>query len=126
VIKGDGDLPPGLLEVKSHLERLGECDEEVVEALEAERGDHGRDDYPASATWRLVAIAPFLRQGRFSDVLGELGRNADLARVIGLGAAFSQHPSTRDVTSIEVMLYDNHGSAAQMSSLTCLWTRRPR
>lgn len=35
LIKGDGDLPPGLREVKDFLDVLEECDEEVVESLVA-------------------------------------------------------------------------------------------
>lgn len=81
-LKADGKLPPGLLEVKAFLDVLEECDEEVVEALVAERG-HGRDDYPVVAMWGLMAVKLFLRKGRYSDLMAELRRNADFARLLG-------------------------------------------
>jgi hypothetical protein len=82
LLKADGKLPPGLLEVKAFLDVLEECDEEVVEALVAERG-HGRDDYPVVAMWQLMAVKLFLRKGRYSDLMAELRRNADFARLLG-------------------------------------------
>ncbi len=82
LLKADRELPPGLLEVKAFLAVLEECDEEVVEALVAERG-HGRDDYPVVAMWRLMGVKLFLRKGRFSDLIAELRRNADFARLLG-------------------------------------------
>ncbi len=86
LIKGDGDLPPGLREVKDFLDVLEECDEEVVESLVAERG-HGRDDYPVLAMWRFMAVKLFLRKGKYSDLIAELRRNADFARLLG----FKEH-----------------------------------
>lgn len=64
------------------LDVLAECDQEVREALVAERG-HGTDDYPVVAMWRFMAVKLFLRKGRFSDLLGELRRNAALADLYG-------------------------------------------
>jgi hypothetical protein len=76
------ELPPGLQEVKVFLGVLSEVDEELVAALMAERGN-GRDDYPVPAMWNLVAMGMFLRRSRFSELLAELRRNSDLARVLG-------------------------------------------
>lgn len=73
---------PGLQEVEAFLDLLGECDTEMRKALVLDRG-HGTDDYPVLAMWRLVALKLFLRKGRFSDLLGELRRNADLADLLG-------------------------------------------
>ncbi len=81
LLNEDRQLPPGLLEVKTFLDVLEECDEEVVEALVEERG-HGRDDYPVLPMWRLMAVKLFLRKGRFSDLMAELRRNADFARLL--------------------------------------------
>ena len=82
VMRNDGELPPGLEEVKEFLACLEECDGEIVRVLELERG-HGRDDYPARAMWRFMAVILFLRHGRFSQMLGELRRSRDLARLLG-------------------------------------------
>jgi len=83
VLKTDTDLPPGLQEVKAFLDVLQECDREIVEALARDRGPRGRDDHPVEAMWRLMAVQLFLRKGLFTDLLGELGRNADMARLLG-------------------------------------------
>lgn len=83
LIKRDGVLPPGLMELKAFLGVLGEFDEEVVKALEADRGPRGRDDYPVVAMWRLLAVQLFLRRAMFTDLLGELRRNVDMARLLG-------------------------------------------
>lgn len=83
IIKGDGMVPPGLQDVSEFLEALGECDQELVTALEVERGPRGRDDYPVEATWWLAAVQLFLRRGRASDLLAEIRRNADFARLLG-------------------------------------------
>jgi len=82
VLRNDAWLPPGLQEVKEYLALLAECDEEIVSALELERG-HGRNDYPVRAMWRLMAVCLYLRKARFSDLLGELRRCCDLARLLG-------------------------------------------
>ena len=78
----DHELPPGLQEVRAFLDVLAECDQEMRRALIAERG-HGRDDYPVVAMWKLMALQLFLRKGFFTDLLGELRRNADLSRLLG-------------------------------------------
>jgi len=77
----DRQLSPGLQEVRAFLDLLWECDEEMRLCLIADRG-HGRDDYPVLAMWRLMAIKLFLRKGRFSDLRGELRRNAAFARLL--------------------------------------------
>jgi hypothetical protein len=82
LLGGDRKIPPGLLLVKQFLDLLEECDEEVVTALVEDRG-HGRDDYPVLPTWRLVAVQLFLRKGLVADLLAELGRNSDFARLLG-------------------------------------------
>jgi len=82
LIKADRELAPGLLEVKAFLDVLAECDQEVVHELIAERG-HGRDDNPVVAMWQLMAVHLFLRKGRFSDLIAELRRNVDFARLLG-------------------------------------------
>lgn len=81
LLKADRELPPGLKDVKAFLDVLEECDDEVVEALNGERG-HGRDDYPVLPMWRLMAVKLFLRKGRFSELIAELRRNADFARLL--------------------------------------------
>jgi len=90
VLRKDGDLPPGLEEVREFLVLSEECDGELVRALELERG-HGRDDYPVRAMWRLMAVSLYLRKGRFSDLLGELRRSRDLARLLGFQEPLPNH-----------------------------------
>jgi len=82
LLQGDRKLPPGLLEVKEFLDLLETFDGEVVTALVKDRG-HGRDDYPILPMWRLMTVQLYLRKGRFSDLLAELRRNADFARLLG-------------------------------------------
>jgi hypothetical protein len=76
------ELPPGLEQVLEFLRTLSQFDEEVVRELDRERG-HGRDDHPVRAMWNLVMTSLYLRHGRFSEVLAELSRNSDLARLLG-------------------------------------------
>jgi hypothetical protein len=76
------ELPPGLEEVEEFLSVLGQCDRELVRQLILERG-HGRDDHPVRAMWNLLAVGLYLRNGKFSELLGELRRNSDLAGVLG-------------------------------------------
>lgn len=83
IIKGDKDVPPGLRELRDLLAVLAECDADLVAALQAERGPRGRDDYPVRAMWGLLAVQLYLHKGRASDLLAELRRNADFARLLG-------------------------------------------
>jgi hypothetical protein len=76
------ELPPGLEEVREFLWILSGFDQELVEQLALERG-HGRDDHPVGAMWNLIAVGLYLRNGKFSELLGELRRNSDLARLLG-------------------------------------------
>ena len=77
------EMPPGLGEVWEFLSALSELDPELVRDLRKERG-HGRDDLPVDAMWNLMATSLYLRHAKFSELLGELGRNSDLARLLGL------------------------------------------
>lgn len=76
------ELPPGLKDVEAFLGVLSEVDSELVRALQSERG-HGRDDHPVAALWNLLSVALYLRRVKFSELLGELSRNAALARLLG-------------------------------------------
>ena len=76
------ELPPGLKQVEDFLSILNEFDDELVRDLIAERG-HGRDDHPVPAMWNFLSVGLYLRQGKFSELLGELNRNSDLARLLG-------------------------------------------
>jgi hypothetical protein len=104
------EMPPGLLEVKVFLGCLSEFDEELVRKLESERG-HGRDDHPVRAMWNLLATALYLRNGLFSDVLGELGRNSDLARLLGfleIGPNQYKLPSDSALSRFHVKLKEEY------------------
>jgi hypothetical protein len=76
------ELPPGLLEVREFLLVMSRFDGELVHELQKERG-HGRDDLSVLAMWNLLAVSLYLRRCRFSDLLAELRRNSDLARLLG-------------------------------------------
>ena len=74
------ELSPGLKEICQFLDAVP-CDA-LVDRLNRER-DRGRDDYPVRPMLRLVLSKLYLRHGRFSQLLAELKRNGDLARVLG-------------------------------------------
>ncbi len=76
------ELPPGLEEIRDFLIVLSEFDGDLVRELVLERG-HGRDDHAVAAMWNLIATALYLRRGKFSDLLAELKRNSDMARLLG-------------------------------------------
>ena len=76
------EMSPGLQDVEAFLGVLSEFDPELVRALELERVN-GRDDHPVAAMWNLLAVALYLRRVKFSELLGELSRNGDLARLLG-------------------------------------------
>ena len=104
------ELPPGLEEVKVFLAALSQGDEELVVALEAERGN-GRDEYPVRAMWNLVGTAMFLRRARFSELLAELRRNSDLARLLGfeeIGPNRYRLPSSWNVSRLYAKLKEPH------------------
>lgn len=74
------ELPPGLAQVRELLELWDT--EDLVRDLEKDRGN-GRDDYQVRPMLHLILIQPYLRHGRFSQLLGDLRRNGDLARLLG-------------------------------------------
>ena len=76
------ELPPGLEEVSRFLSVLSRFDSELVLELAQERG-HGRDDHPVAAMWNLMAVSLYLRRYHLNDLLAELNRNSDLARLLG-------------------------------------------
>ena len=69
------------------LERLGwalSClpDGEIIEALEALRGN-GRNDYPVSALWRALVAGVVFQHPSIASLVRELGRNPALLEVCG-------------------------------------------
>jgi len=76
------ELPPGLEELEAFLAVLSEFDGELVGALQRERG-HGRGDFPLGALFNALAVQLYLRHRHFSELLAELRRNGDLARLLG-------------------------------------------
>jgi hypothetical protein len=57
--------------------------------------------------WNLIATALYLRNGTFSEVLGELRRNSDLARLLGfveVGPNQSDLPSDSALSRLHVKL----------------------
>jgi hypothetical protein len=104
------ELPPGLEEVQEFLRCLSEFDEELVRKLELKRG-HGRADHPVRAMWNLLATSLYLRDRRFSDLLGELRRNSDLARLLGfreIGPNRYDLPSDSALSLFHVKLKENY------------------
>jgi len=99
LLKADREIPPGLADVEAFLDVLAECDDEVVDALLAERAN-GRDDYPVVAMWSLMAVKLFLRKGRFSDLLAELGRNVHFARLLGFNEVLPGQFDLPDATAV--------------------------
>jgi hypothetical protein len=102
LLNEDRKLPPGLQEVQGFLDVLDECDHEMVKALVEDRGN-GRDDYPVLAMWRLMAVQYLLHKGWFSDLLGELRRNADFARLLGFNEVLPGEFRLPDASAISRM-----------------------
>ena len=104
------ELPPGLQELQVFLWVLSEFDAALVWALREERG-HGRDDHPVSAMWNLIAIGLYLRNGKFSELLAELNRNSDLARLLGfeeIGPNQYKIPSDSALSRFHVKLKEHY------------------
>lgn len=74
------ELPPELKKVRAFLDAIEM--EDLARELEKERAN-GRDDYPVWPMLGLILVQPYLRHARFSQLLGELRRNGDLARLLG-------------------------------------------
>ena len=60
-------------------------DEELMQALEEERG-RGRDDYPVRAMWNMLIAMIVFGHGRFADIIRETRRNIQLRYICGFGA----------------------------------------
>ena len=58
-------------------------DAKLLEGLRQQRG-RGRNDYPVRVLWGVVLLRIALRHGDFEATLGELTRNAELRRMIGI------------------------------------------
>lgn len=58
-------------------------DAALLEGLRQSRG-RGRDDYPVSTLWGVILLTIALRHPTFEACLEELGRNAELRRLIGI------------------------------------------
>ena len=85
---------PSLRALKALLASLP--DAKLVEGLRQQRG-RGRNDYPVHVLWGVVILRIALRHGDFEATLGELGRNAQLRRMIGI-AEESQVPKAWNIS----------------------------
>ncbi len=72
---------PCLQTVRDFLRSLP--DGKLLAGLRQWRG-RGRDDYPVRVLWGVVVLTPLLRHTSFAATLGELRRNAELRRLIGI------------------------------------------
>jgi hypothetical protein len=72
---------PSLATVKALLASVP--DARLLEMLRNYRG-RGRDDYPVHVLWGVLLLRIALRHADFEAVLGELGRNEALRRLIGI------------------------------------------
>jgi hypothetical protein len=72
---------PSLRTLKTLLASIP--DAQLLEGLRRQRG-RGRNDYPVHILWGVVILRIALRHGDFEATLGELGRNAELRRMIGI------------------------------------------
>lgn len=107
------ELPPGLVELRDFLCVLSEFDSPLVRELRRERGN-GCDDHPVEAMWNLLAIALYLRRGKFSELLAELRRNSDMARLLGfkeLGPNQYDLPSKSAVSRFHIKLQSREYTA---------------
>jgi hypothetical protein len=60
-------------------------DGQLLDSLRQARGK-GRDDYPVHTLWGVVVLTIALRHPTFEACLGELTRNAELRRLIGIAS----------------------------------------
>jgi hypothetical protein len=100
------EVPPGLRDVEVFLSVLSEVDGDLVRQLREKRR-HGRNDLRVSAMWNLIAVNAYLRHGKFSELLGELRRNSDLARILGfeeIGPNQYRIPSSSALSRLHVKL----------------------
>jgi hypothetical protein len=75
------DDSPDLRTIRDFLQALP--DGRLLASLRAWRG-RGRDEYPVSVLWGVVVLTPLLRHGTIEATLGDLRRNEDLRRMIGI------------------------------------------
>lgn len=104
------ELPPGLQDVRDFIAVIDEFDGDLVASLRRERG-RGRPDHPVAAMWNLIAVSLLLRHGKFSEMLAEMGRNSDLARVLGfeeIGPNQYKIPSKSAVSRFHVKLKEEY------------------
>lgn len=74
---------PSLRTLKKLLDSIP--DGQLLEGLRQHRG-RGRNDYPVHVLWGVVVLRIALRHWSFEATLGELGRNAELRRLIGISS----------------------------------------
>lgn len=72
---------PSLSSVRFLLQTIP--DAKLLQCLEQARGK-GRDDYPCHVLWGVVLLTMILRHPSFEACLGDLRRNAQLRRLIGI------------------------------------------
>jgi len=74
---------PSLRTVQNFLDTVP--DERLLASLRSARG-RGRNDYPVSVLWGTVLLQIVLRHPTMEACLGDLRRNADLRRLIGIAS----------------------------------------
>jgi hypothetical protein len=72
---------PSLRTIRQFLDLIP--DARLLESLRRARG-RGRDDYPVQVLWGALLLTILLRHPTIEATLGELGRNAELRRLIGI------------------------------------------
>jgi hypothetical protein len=72
---------PSLQTIRDFLHALP--DAKLLQALRRWRG-RGRDDYPITALWGVCVLTPLLRHLTIEATLGELRRNRDLRKLLGV------------------------------------------
>lgn len=101
------DDSPTLTTIREFLALLP--DGKLLEGLRQWRG-RGRDDYPVSVLWGVVVLTPLLRHTSFEACLGELRRNENLRRLIGVDSE-KQVPKKWNVSRfLEVLGREPHRS----------------
>ena len=74
---------PNLQTLRAVLHRIP--DGPLLESLRRARG-RGRDDYPVEVLWGALLLTILLRHPSIEACLGELGRNAELRKLIGIAS----------------------------------------
>jgi hypothetical protein len=102
----DVDQLGDLSRFKLVLDRLP--DEELMQALESERGC-GRNDYPVRVMWNLLIAGIVYQHPSIESLIRELKRNAQLRQVCGMDLFTTKFPESWNFSRFNQLLIKHQG-----------------